>query len=346
MLRQNLTLCLALMLACGTCAEGQQRPTPSGPRIPGLPRQPFEIQVILVLPSGHPARMQALVELLTLGSVPVQRTYTDVDGRARLVTESPGNYRIKVSASEIEETYSPTISLESSRFFHTEMVEVKLKEGSAQQAGGPAMVASASMKAPKKARKHYEKGDTALRASKWQEALEHLQKAVDVYPEFDIAYNEMGVAYMNLGDRERGRECFEKALGANANSLDALQNLARLHIADRHYAQAQTSLNKALSVDPPNQHTLMLLSLAQAGEGKLDEAIATARKLHSLSHEAEADVHIVAARALLDKKLPQEAAAEFRTYLQEAPSGPHADGARRALQRIEAATSTATSQPN
>jgi tetratricopeptide (TPR) repeat protein len=300
---------------------------------------------MLVLPSGHPARVQALIELLTLGSVPVQRTYTDVDGRARLITENPGNYRIKVSAPEIEDTHSPTFYLDGSMYFHSEMVEVKLKEGSAQQGGGPAMVASASLKAPKKARIQYEKGNNALRQRKWQEAIGHLQEAVETYPEYDMAHNDMGVAYMNLGDHQRGHECFEKALAANANSLDALQNMARLHIADRQYAQAETSLNRALSVDPFNQGALMLLAVVQAGGGKLDEAIATARKLHSAPHDAQAAVHVVAARALEDRKLPQDAAAEYKIYLQEDPSGPHAESARRALERIEAAR-TATSQPN
>jgi hypothetical protein len=66
----------------------------------------------------------------------------------------------------------------------------------------------------------------------------------------------------------------------------------------------------------------------------IGEAIAHARKAHSVKHDGLESVHIVAARALEEKQQPAEALEEYRLYLQEDATGRDADRARKAITRL------------
>ena len=65
-----------------------------------------------------------------------------------------------------------------------------------------------------------------------------------------------------------------------------------------------------------------------------DQAIAYARKAHSIPHPGSAGVHIVAALALEATQQPFEAITEYQLYLHEDPKGRDALRAQQAIQRL------------
>src|SRR5438094_591400 len=80
-------------------------------------------------------------------------------------------------------------------------------------------------------------------------------------------------------------------------------------------------------------------ALATAANAELltheyDEAIAHARKLHTVPHAGMAGVHFVAALALEATQQPVEALKEYYLYLQEVPDGRDAERARKAIARL------------
>ena len=70
-------------------------------------------------------------------------------------------------------------------------------------------------------------------------------------------------------------------------------------------------------VEPLNPVTLTLLCVAEIQSGDDDGALATARKIHQLPHEGYPLVHYIAGQALEHKGKPQQAYAEYETYLSE-----------------------------
>ena len=89
------------------------------------------------------------------------------------------------------------------------------------------------------------------------------------------------------------------------------------------------------SVEPTNVVALLLLANIQLQNGKLDECIANARKVHSQPHEHYAVVHFLAARAFEAKGVPADAIVEYKTFLKESPDGPSAQRARAALEALQ-----------
>jgi Flp pilus assembly protein TadD len=166
-------------------------------------------------------------------------------------------------------------------------------------------------------------------------AEQRLRKAIAIYPDFAVAYNNLGVIYSRLGDHEREREALQKAISLDERMAPAYVNLGKMSIGAGDFASAETALNKASRFDPVDPATLILLAYAELMDRRFDEAVATSRKAHSLD-KPHALAHRLAANALEQKGQAAAAIAELEIFLAEEPTGPRADAARKELADVRA----------
>jgi tetratricopeptide (TPR) repeat protein len=139
---------------------------------------------------------------------------------------------------------------------------------------------------------------------------------------------------MSAGDREAARRAFEKAISLNESFAEAYRNLARISFAEHKYKEADTLLSKSISVDPLNAWALTSAANAEFLTHDYSNAIAHARKAHSVPHQGLAGVHIVAALALEATQQPFEAVKEYQLYLEEDANGRDAARAKNAIARL------------
>ena len=59
---------------------------------------------------------------------------------------------------------------------------------------------------------------------KIEEAIEHYNKAIRLAPEYDIAYNNRGIAYTKLGRYQMAIEDYNKAIHLEPDNADAYNN--------------------------------------------------------------------------------------------------------------------------
>ena len=196
-------------------------------------------------------------------------------------------------------------------------------------------MAAPDLKIPAKARKEFDKASDLLSQKEWQKAIERLRRALDLYPNYAAAYNNLAVAYGQLGDRLYEREALEHAIKINDHFAAGFVNLARFYIKDNDLPQAETLLVKATAADPTNPETLTLLARVEFVEKHYEEAIVNCHKVHAVAHERYALVHYIAARALEHLNRLREAATELQTFLQEEPAGPRTEDARKELASLE-----------
>jgi Flp pilus assembly protein TadD len=64
---------------------------------------------------------------------------------------------------------------------------------------------------------------------RFEEAVLKFTEAIEIYPEYAIAYNNRGVAYASIGDSVRATEDFIKALRINPYYFDAQTNYQRIN---------------------------------------------------------------------------------------------------------------------
>ena len=78
-----------------------------------------------------------------------------------------------------------------------------------------ATVSASDLKVPKKASKEFDKATKLIAKQDWQAAIDQLNKALALYPDYAEAYNNLGVVYAHLGDPNKEREALQKAVAAD-----------------------------------------------------------------------------------------------------------------------------------
>lgn len=193
-----------------------------------------------------------------------------------------------------------------------------------------ALVSAAELAVPARARKEFDKASDLIRKQDWRRAAKDLAKAVEIYPRFAGAYNNLGVTYANLGDIACEREALQKAIELNDHFALAYLNLGRMDIANQNYPAAQAALDKASALDSTDPIALTLLAYAELMQGHFQQAIAASQKAHLLD-APHVLAHRFAARVFEQQGQIDRATAELEQSLKEEPSGARADSARQEL---------------
>jgi tetratricopeptide (TPR) repeat protein len=186
--------------------------------------------------------------------------------------------------------------------------------------------------------KEFQKGSESLNKKDWAEAKKRFTAAIATYDRYDVAYNGLGMALASSGSPQEARTAFEKAISLNENFSEAYRNLARISLSEKNFAEADQLLTRSLANDPLNSWALAYSAYSELQLKKFDDALAHARKAHGVEHKGLASVHIVAALALEATGRKDDAASEYRVYLQEEPNG---RDAARAKDKLAALTSEA-----
>ncbi|HKN31750.1 MAG TPA: tetratricopeptide repeat protein [Terriglobales bacterium] len=277
----------------------------------------------------HPFDGQITVTLLDSWGLPEGEASTR-DGIVEFMT-NPDLHRLKITGTTIDQ-YDGDFTIEPNESSHTERVTV-LRRRAASAPEQKGTIPAVRLHMPKNARKEYEKGK-AKEGKDWAEARKHYENAVALYPDYDLAYNSLGVAALRTGDKAAALQAFSKAVSVNSSFVEAYHNLARVLMADKKYPEMEEALKKAVAVGHLDVWGLTFLAFAEFHTGKTEDAIAHARKVHTLPHAGLADAHLILAQALDSLHQTEQALQEYKLYLVEAPNGSNAGFARQAVVRL------------
>jgi tetratricopeptide (TPR) repeat protein len=271
-------------------------------------------------------------------STPVELTYTDDAGQADFRGVPVGEYNVEVIGDGIADTRSATFDVDERKVTQAEYVVVRRVEDSAPKpidAKSP-VVSVADLNVAPKARKELDRANEAMLAHDYPSSLKHLQKALEIAPNYATAYNNLGVLYARMNDPAHEQEALEKAIGIDDHFGPALLNLGKLYVIEKDFPQAEVLLERAAGIDPTNPETLMLLADAKYMDKRYDAAIADALRAHVVAAAHPSFVHYIAARSYQHLNQPKLALAEFEMFLKEEPTGPRADHVRGDIAHMEA----------
>jgi len=346
MIRYFRPVCLLLPLVFFVLPLAAQRDDASGPTM---------VSVYIMLDNNRPLQEQLRVELSNESGIPITQGYTDVSGRAKFQVTGVGGYILKVSGTSIQDGASESFEVYRcpplERCTQQVIVRVKAKDevtdsAKTQSVGTSsktAVTSAAELRVPENARKAFDQGLAAWQKADYPLAAEKFEKAVADYPQYDSAYNNLGVMYAHLGQNDKAMAAFKRSVELNDKNADADRNLARLLIRQKDYPPAEDLLKKSLAVQPTDVATLTMLAIAEIQDAKPEDALRDAQKVHTLPHDGFAVVHFVAGEALEEKHQAEEAKVEYTTYLRESPNGPEAAQVKDALHRL--ANSSARAAP-
>jgi eukaryotic-like serine/threonine-protein kinase len=123
----------------------------------------------------------------------------------------------------------------------------------------------------------YALGVDSMARDKQQEAIPHLERAIELDPTFASAYEELGNAYKAVGQPARSRECLTKAFAL----IDRVSERERFLISGLYYTYVTGELNKAIDTyqvavrfDPRNARPHNRLSQVYKARGEYERALA------------------------------------------------------------------------
>lgn len=262
------------------------------------------LEGIANLPSG------LAVELCEIyGSFPLQRAHVMSTGEFELRDVEEGSYRIRVVNARYETIQEQLVSIRPG--------SGPLRIGLAQERtprppSGTVPLARLSQPVPSKALKEFSRSREALRAGDVNRSVEHLEKAIRIYPAFLEAHNNLGAHYMAKGEVERAAEEFRKTAELEPASVLAHSNLGAALFSLGRYEEAEASVRRALELDPRFPKARYVLGCILAVQGKSpEEALDLLRGSASRFPLA----HWNAAALLVRQGQNKEAAAALRLYL-------------------------------
>jgi tetratricopeptide (TPR) repeat protein len=281
------------------------------------------VHVYVTFPDDRATQEQLKVELIAGGNQ-VAQTFTNDHGQAQFLGVAMGNYQVRVSGEGIQETESDIFEVDARKGTQSIFVRVQsnAKSSEAKNAAGPATISAGDLRVPEKASKQFDKATELMSKQEWQKAIDRLNKALALYPNYAQAYTNLGVVYARLGDADKEREALQKAIAANDHFAPAFVNLGQMEMKLHNFPAAEGDLDKATAVDPTDVRTLVLLAQAELLNSHYPEVIATAHKVHAMAHASFARIHYVAARACEKLNQLPQAITELNLFLTEEPSGP------------------------
>jgi len=257
---------------------------------------------------------------------------TDGDGRATFDGVGSGRYQIQVSGPDIETTKGEIFETGGGEGpYINQNIEVKLKDTA--NGGGPVAIAPF---VPEPAKKEFSLGSKEMDKKNWDEAKGHFQKAIDTFPKYAEAFNNLAMAEIQLKDGKGAVEAFRSATQIDPTLPQANFYLGQFYYENTQYKEAEPYLLRTVVDQPKNAQILTALANVQLQNGETDLALANARKVPSLSnHKQFAVSHLIVAQALTGKGKDDEVAKEYEAYLKDAPDSPLAPRVKDALAKLK-----------
>jgi tetratricopeptide (TPR) repeat protein len=197
-------------------------------------------------------------------------------------------------------------------------------------------VSAMALRAPKDAKKEFDKGTSLAAANKLSDAEASFERALAAYPEFADAWLGLGRIQWQMGSKDTARESFRKSMDLDRQLVGPWQELGYLACDDSQWEDALRYLDQAVRLDPMDSPNAWFFhALANYNLGKYDQA---ERSLHAeikLANGANHHVDYLMAEILIARKDLRGGAQALRNYIASAGKTEDVTAAEKQLSRVE-----------
>lgn len=214
-------------------------------------------------------------------------------------------------------------------------------------------------KAPKDARKAYEKGLEAQKSGKLDDARNHYETAVQLYPAYESAWFRLGTVLQKQKDNDAARNAFTRATTINSKYVPAYLSLASMAFDAQNWTDVLKFTGHILEIDPLNHATVtgyvvdldpwnfaeayFFDAAANYSLGRFADAERSALKAEHVDLRTQfPQLHLLLSKIYVLKKDYPNAISQLHTYLELVPSAKDADVLRERLAQLEKLNDLAT----
>jgi tetratricopeptide (TPR) repeat protein len=172
----------------------------------------------------------------------------------------------------------------------------------------------------------FDLADLAISASDWRGAASKYEQIIELEPDHEEAFFELGKLWLSRGNPEKALICFERAEDLCGDEMilsDLDWRVGEVMVLMQRYDEAKTRLERAAALDPDNAAILHLLGDALLALREPDNAANCCRRV--LASDAEnAFAHHKLGVCLVQTGNTQDAIEHFRKAIDAKPDLPDA----------------------
>jgi tetratricopeptide (TPR) repeat protein len=298
--------------------------------------EPIEIRGQVRYAQGGAPAANVLVRLESMSGGFVDDQITDNLGKFRFSGLVPIQYFVYIRLLGFQEIQREVnLVMVASDYVQLQLVPDSFVPGRASSYAGIKLV---DANVPPEARKEFERAETALlNEKKKDEGISHLEKAVQIYPNFLEAELRLGTAYMDQQEWDKAERALKRAIEIDPKAANAYFALGEIYLQQRRSDDAEKILRKGLEIENRSwqgHFTLGRVYWTRNASGDIFKAgrqIALTLQLNP----GLAQAHLLAGNILLRANKRADAVTEFQEYLRLAPKGEFAAQVRETVQKIK-----------
>lgn len=296
----------------------------------------YIIQGTVFMPSGHRVDRPIRVRLSTptRGTI---TTMTDDNGAFSFRRLASGSYSLVIDTEKEYETVNEQVNIgqgfraaNSTEAIIPVQIRLRLKGGTSSK---PEVMNADLANVPKTAVQLYNQALDLGQAGKSKDAIEKLKQAITEYPNFMLAFNELGVEYLRLNELNKADEALRSALKIAPDSSAALMNhgIVLTHLGQ--FAPAVSELQQALKQKDQSANGHFYLGQALANLGRFSEAEEHLNRAVALGGDEMKDAHRFLGAIYLQRGERERGVTELETYLKLAPKAKDAEQVRQIVKQ-------------
>ncbi|MDR1983896.1 MAG: tetratricopeptide repeat protein [Prevotellaceae bacterium] len=125
----------------------------------------------------------------------------------------------------------------------------------------------------KLAQEYFKQGYDCADKGDYDKAIEYYNKVIELKPDTETAYNNLGIAYHNKGDNDKAIEYYKKAIELKPDDAFAYSNLGLAYDNTGNYDKAIEYYKKAIELKPDDAITYYNFGIVYYHKGDNDKAI-------------------------------------------------------------------------
>jgi Flp pilus assembly protein TadD len=192
---------------------------------------------------------------------------------------------------------------------------------------------------PDAAKDLYKQAMESAKSGDRKKAIEELNKAQELYPNFTSALTELGVQYMELKQWDKATDALRKAIKISPDAFYPHLNYGIVLVQVKNYKEATSELRFAVQKDGTSPVAHFYLGRALINVGQYDDAENALRHAINIGGDEAIEAHRYLGVVYIEKRDSVHAADELDTYLKLAPNAKDADRIRAIIKDLRAQAS-------
>lgn len=291
----------------------------------------FELRGKVALPDGRPLK-DGFVFLEGATSPFSSSTRTGLNGSFKFKKLDPAMYRLQIVTltGEMEQS----IEVGPSSADKKGRINIALKFDPSFHSEGRATVAVKQLAVDEEAKKEYRKAIKALNRKETEQAIEHLQKSLELAPHYSTSLNRLGTIFYLSQDYRQAEAYFRKAQSYAPDNYPPVVNLGAALFSLGRLEEALEMNRRAVEMRPQDPLARSQLGQTYWALGDLESALKQLKLAKALDPGHFSYPQLVLAEIYDQRKDYAAVVRELEEFLEEHPDSPLSGRVTESLNRV------------